>query len=180
MNDLEPKRRRYISQFEEKRDAIAALEAENHQQIVDSAMIAYQSLESVVGALLLIEKGDRTLSRQSETIVAALDTTTTKFADLSKVSEENMEELGVKAGDCMELGDSAGSFIRDLQEEIDGLNALVPHVFGVKQSHDNTLQDKRNREHVLQSQLNDAESSVSVSIFIFPGCIHARRAPEVC
>lgn len=103
--------------------------------------------------------------------MAALDSTTTKFADLSKVSEENMEELGVKAGDCMELGDSSGSFIRDLQEEIDGLNALVPHVFELKKSHDTTLQDKRDREHTLQWQLSEAESSVSVSIFILLGCI---------
>ncbi|KAK3319435.1 hypothetical protein B0H66DRAFT_575862 [Apodospora peruviana] len=155
-----PESRRYVSQLLEKREAIAALEAENRQQIIDSAKIAYDSLESVVAALLLIEKGDRFLSRQSETIVEALDAAGAKFSALSAVSEENMQELGVKAGDCMELGDSAGNYITMLEARVQALNGLIPAMFEIKRSHDRVLQDKRNREHELRSQLNSAQSSV--------------------
>jgi len=158
-----PEAQRYAREIAAKREAIAALQAENSQQIEDSAKIAYDSLESVVSALLLIENGDKTLSRQSSTIIEALESTAAKFSDLSKVSEENMLELGVKSGDCMELGDSAGCFISGLEAKIADLNKLVPVVFGTKNTHDHILDEKRRREGELHSHLRSAEESVTVS-----------------
>ncbi|KAK3389850.1 hypothetical protein B0H63DRAFT_519085 [Podospora didyma] len=156
---LEPEANRYVKTLAQKKDAIAALEAQNRQQILDSAKIAYGSLEAVVSALLSIEKGDKPLSRQSETLVAVLDAAADKFSDLSKVSEENMMELGEKAGDCMELGDSAGRFVSDLESKIGALNALISPTFESKNVHDRVLQDKREREGTLRWQLSDAQSS---------------------
>ncbi|KAK0659492.1 hypothetical protein QBC41DRAFT_47006 [Cercophora samala] len=157
---LLPESRRYIRAFEEKTEAINTLQADNIQRTEDSAQIAYGSLEAVVHSLLLIERGDRTLSRQSSTIVEALDSTATKFSDLSQVSEKNMWELGVKAGDCMELKDSVGCFLDNLKAKIAELNNLVPHIFNQKARQDHIADERRKRQQTLVDQFQAAQNAL--------------------
>nr|CDP31114.1 Putative protein of unknown function [Podospora anserina S mat+] len=157
---LLPETHRYIKAFEEKTEAINSLEAKAVRRTEDRAKVACGSLEVVVHSLLLIERGDKTLSRQSSTIVETLDSTAAKFSNLSQVSEEHMWELGVEAGDCMELKDSVGCFLDNLEAKISELNSFVPHVFDQKARQDRLVDERRSREKALADHYRNAQNAL--------------------
>jgi hypothetical protein len=87
------------------------------------------------------------------------------FSDLSAVAQINMRELGVSAGNCMNLGDEADRFIRFLRDRYRSLlfeQKAIGHVMDTcKREHTELIA----RGSSLKTDVENAVSSQDVSIF---------------
>ena len=128
--------------------------------------------------LLTIEHGDRRLSREDGSVTTKLNESVALFQDLCKISRENKDELGIKAGDCKELGDSASRLMRELQQEVTGLNTFAQGVLQQKDFAYGTWQQYKDRQESLESQESSKQESLDVSCdyaLIQPACLTVRR-----
>ncbi|CAG7558856.1 unnamed protein product, partial [Fusarium equiseti] len=167
---LEPEAKLYMQEAEEKQREIDQLESSLQEKIKSYSMTAYNSLETMVQSLLMIEKGERTYTNlHLDAIIGALDDCTDKFSQLSTACGDSVRDLGKKAGDCMELKDSIGSFISDLKTQLNEVNEPVDSIMKQKAARDQDLEVKRQRHQQLEQQLLDIKSSENDFGYQFSG-----------
>lgn len=145
-----------------KGQAIARLEDENHQQVRSAAEKAYRAIEDVVTALLTIEDGAQRLSRANASIMQGLQDSVKNFENLCAISREKKDELGVKAGDCKELGDGAGRLVRALAGKAAGLNIDARAAWGSRGDHESTRQMYSGDEANLRSRCDEKRWAINV------------------
>ena len=145
-----------------KGQAIARLEDENHQQVRSAAGKAYRAIEDVVTTLLTIEDGNQRLSRANASIMQGLQDSVKNFESLCAISRENKDELGVKAGDCKELGDGAGRLVRALAGKAAGLNIDARAAWGFRGDHERTRQMHSGDEANLRSRCDEKRWAINV------------------
>ena len=151
-----------IDSLRNKIQAIVQLEDENREQIKTTAEKAYRAVENVVSILLTIQSGNHRLSRENASIIAILQDSVKNFEDLCTISRENKDELGIKAGDCKELGDGASRLGRTLGERAAEVRMEAATVRSSRGAFDEKWQTYHNDEENLRSQVRDKESSVDV------------------
>jgi hypothetical protein len=159
---LEEYTKTLVSEFVQKKEAIAKLEQDNKRHIEETAQNAYKALEDVVNVLLTVESGTRRLSRENSAIIATLNASVEQFGALGETSRKNTSELGVTASQCMSLGDGAATFITNITSWIDAFNADYKPMKESSDNNGNDYRTYRDREGGLRSQLNSAESERNV------------------
>ena len=121
----------------------------------------------MVTALLTIEDGEQRLSRADASIMTGLQDSVTKFEHLCAISRKNKDELGVKAGDCKELGDGAGRLVRALAGKASGLNIDARAAWGSRGEYEGTRQMYNRDEANLRSRCDEKRGAISVRL---PNC----------
>lgn len=155
--------KRVKTSLQDKIIAIATLQEENRNQIKDTAEKAYDAMEKVVNLLVTVENGDERLSRQNISIVTALRASVEIFELLCSISRTNKDELGIKGGDCKELGDGASRFARSLGQRATGLNKEATAVYSSRNEYYSKWQMYSSEEDNLQSRVRSRRSSVDVN-----------------
>ena len=149
--------------LQDKIQAIATLQEENRNRVKNTAEKAYGAMEKVVNLLLSVEDGDERLSRRNTPIVTALRASVEDFELLCTISRKNKEELGIKGGDCKELGDGASRLARSLGQRATGLNRDATAVYTSRNEYYDKWQMYSGEEDNLQSRVRSRRSSVEVS-----------------
>lgn len=121
----------------------------------------------MVAQLLKVDIGYRSLSRGDTGLVATLKAVAERFQSLEDVSEENNKELGVKAGDCKELGDAAGRLMKALEQRAQGLNSDAVAVWVQRDSTRTVWEGYRNAEGGLQDRVNKFRDEAEVRMRSF-------------
>lgn len=149
--------------LQDKIKSIETLQEENRNQIKNTAGKAYDAIEKVVTLLLTVENGDERLSRHNTSIVTALQASVENFELLCTISRKNKDELGIKGGDCKELGDGASRLARSLGQRATGLSRDATAVYSSRDEYYGNWQMYSGEEENLQSRVKSRRSSVDVS-----------------
>lgn len=118
----------------------------------------------MVTALLTIEDGAQRLSRANASIMQGLQDSVKNFESLCAISRENKDELGVKAGDCKELGDGAGRLVRALAGKAAGLNIDARAAWGSRSDYESTWQMHNRDEANLLSRCDEKRGAINVRL----------------
>ena len=95
-------------------------------------------------------------------IGATLIDSVEKFEVLAAVSKENANELGVSAGDCINLQYEASQLIQELNDRSGSLNKECEAVLKAKKQTDDDFSMYQDKEENLRDRLHSAEDSQSV------------------
>ena len=86
------------------------------------------------------------------------------FESLCAISRENKDELGVKAGDCKELGDGAGRLVWALAGKATGLNIDARAAWGSRGDYEGTWQMYNRDEANLRSRCDEKRGAINVRL----------------
>ena len=151
-----------VQSFDRTTTSIKTLEEGNHEQIKTAAEKAYGALENVVRLLLKVDDGNQRLSRLDASIIPLLQDSIQNFENLCTLSRENKYELGMKGGDCKQLGDGATRLSHHIAGRAAGLNMEASAAWQTRAEYINKWHNFRNSEDSLRRQVEEKQSSVNV------------------